>query len=628
MPLRSSGCFTCRKRKIRCDETRPACQRCETHGVSCSGYRTDQAGGIEFKDQTATTAQKAKEQYKAKAGVVVRKPSPAHSNVIVTSQSVAGLPWLAADWTMPNFPEHLLASDLMINTSSTPALVLRSFTPGAGISWIGDDLWHSSTPSRLPGNLHSPGVMREQLYSAFMDMYLPKNLTRMDHYSFIQRLASMPTNEPALLESLDALSLVTVGGLDKDRRLLNQSAKQYGKALQSLSRAISARNAAHSDELLAATVVLGMCALYDELGSQTGGWMQHVKGCQQLIAARGPESLQSEISMLLLSNNRHTALITALIERQAPLMARPEWRAVAFRSPIQDSSTTFYDLAIQVPGLLELHDKLTSEASATETDVERKLLKADELLLECQHIEEKLRDWYADWQLRALLDDDSATLSSPGLLFVDQSIDDFPTFTSVCHDRTIDTAFIFPNFAIAYLASLYWMCMYFIRTTIQSLHNLRHQLGEDWYPEQSKTVSDEERLEYAINLCKCIPFFISISSSTGHVGIFLPLRTAAIHFTTHGLWAYARWVGAVRTSVFTRGLSPPYARGPTDKVMKQERVGPKSAPDWRKAFHKISHLEKATANSSRAFDTIGQLQPSDCQSVCSVRNDNESPEII
>ncbi|RZA15489.1 MAG: Zn(II)2Cys6 transcription factor [Proteobacteria bacterium] len=44
MPVRSAGCFQCRKRKIRCDEKRPGCDRCKTHGVSCPGYRLPAPG--------------------------------------------------------------------------------------------------------------------------------------------------------------------------------------------------------------------------------------------------------------------------------------------------------------------------------------------------------------------------------------------------------------------------------------------------------------------------------------------------------------------------------------------------------------------------------------------------------
>ncbi|KAK3673247.1 hypothetical protein LTR78_006792 [Recurvomyces mirabilis] len=35
-----TGCNTCRLRKVKCDETRPACRRCQTGGRQCEGYRS------------------------------------------------------------------------------------------------------------------------------------------------------------------------------------------------------------------------------------------------------------------------------------------------------------------------------------------------------------------------------------------------------------------------------------------------------------------------------------------------------------------------------------------------------------------------------------------------------------
>lgn len=32
------GCWTCKKKRIQCDEGRPGCQRCITRGISCEGY--------------------------------------------------------------------------------------------------------------------------------------------------------------------------------------------------------------------------------------------------------------------------------------------------------------------------------------------------------------------------------------------------------------------------------------------------------------------------------------------------------------------------------------------------------------------------------------------------------------
>ncbi|KAL2193998.1 hypothetical protein P885DRAFT_71787 [Corynascus similis CBS 632.67] len=38
-----SGCFTCKKRKVKCDEAKPHCRRCTGTGRVCEGYRPDHA---------------------------------------------------------------------------------------------------------------------------------------------------------------------------------------------------------------------------------------------------------------------------------------------------------------------------------------------------------------------------------------------------------------------------------------------------------------------------------------------------------------------------------------------------------------------------------------------------------
>ncbi|KAL3463393.1 hypothetical protein BJX64DRAFT_120231 [Aspergillus heterothallicus] len=38
IPYTSTGCNTCRRRKVKCDETKPECLRCTNHGHKCTGY--------------------------------------------------------------------------------------------------------------------------------------------------------------------------------------------------------------------------------------------------------------------------------------------------------------------------------------------------------------------------------------------------------------------------------------------------------------------------------------------------------------------------------------------------------------------------------------------------------------
>ncbi|PVH78069.1 hypothetical protein DL98DRAFT_656326, partial [Cadophora sp. DSE1049] len=37
-PKVTSGCYTCKRRRVKCDERRPDCRRCEKYGTTCEGY--------------------------------------------------------------------------------------------------------------------------------------------------------------------------------------------------------------------------------------------------------------------------------------------------------------------------------------------------------------------------------------------------------------------------------------------------------------------------------------------------------------------------------------------------------------------------------------------------------------
>lgn len=543
MPIRSSGCAVCRKRKIRCDEGRPGCKRCATHGVECPGYRTDKPGGIEFKDQTRITVRRANEQYKTKSQsqtstwrVGLRAESSDQSSSSVSSDEV----------------------HTPVSFSSTDPLIVadEGFTKNQPLGLAIPYPTYNGGRVIGPVPLLSPNTERARIYNEFVTSYLPvtQRGAQNGHFSFFQTIALKQSEQPALQQSLDALSLVQIGSIYKDKSLLKQAVDRYGKALNSLARSIYKGQYLYDDDVLAAVTVLATCELYREIQDMGEGWQKHVQGADQLVAARGPDSIQSDLALLLYSNMRHGSLLHALISRKAPFLATPEWRKVAFRVPkaVYDDSTIFYDMAIQVPGLLERHDEL-------DLDLPNVLRDIDRILEDSRSLESALRDWFVDWQSRATADGKEVCEIRP--------IDDFRTFTSLCPDRTFDHGYSFPDFMVAYLHSLYWMVMHYLRTNTQMLHKHRHQLVPDWYPSPNTIVQEDELLNYILNLCQCMPFFVEPKcSSTGSIGIFLPMRCAAMYFSQHGHWDWLRWIGNVKSSVFVRGLAPPTVKHRSGKV--------------------------------------------------------------
>ena len=480
MPPRSTGCATCRERKIRCDETRPQCTRCQVYGVVCGGYRTDEPGGTEFRNVSLATAQKAQSQYDRRRD---------ESGALASSSS-----------TSDGGPEQIDPTSRI----EPPNATLRDGEFNRTVFW-----------------------------KEFLDNHVPKECDlQCDQHCFFRTCMGLSTTQPALLHGLDALSLVQIGSVNNDKRLLDQANQKYAEALRDLHRALSQQELLRDDHVLAAVMVMKAWKFYSEIASSRGvGWGEHIRGVQNILTARGPASFQSELALELYVNARNGALCHSLLIRKAPAFAHPSWRRVAERTGQRDQSSALNGLAIQVPGILERYDALDLD-----------MTQIDDVLADAALIERDLRSWMSRWE--------SQHETRP--------IGEFANFTSLCSDPTFDIAHMFPNFVVASLHSTYWICMYFIRITIRALHTARAIVGRGYIEHPDQIVREEEILGYILNMCHCIPYFCEpASASTGTVSIFLPLRTAALYFVEHSMWSRATWIGNVRRTVMNKGLAPP-----------------------------------------------------------------------
>ena len=54
----SKGCERCRLRKVKCDQGKPGCKRCDKSGVTCPGYRD--LGQVLFRDESARVIDRAR----------------------------------------------------------------------------------------------------------------------------------------------------------------------------------------------------------------------------------------------------------------------------------------------------------------------------------------------------------------------------------------------------------------------------------------------------------------------------------------------------------------------------------------------------------------------------------------
>ncbi|KAK3674616.1 hypothetical protein LTR78_005338 [Recurvomyces mirabilis] len=374
------------------------------------------------------------------------------------------------------------------------------------------------------------GAYRTMFRNAFLELHVPKTDRVQRHYlSLLETCMDLSTSQPSLLCGLDALSLVQLGSVENDRRLIESARQNYTKALTELRSVLSTQQALHDDHVLAAVMIMKYCELYTELASPKGvGWAGHVCAAQRLLTVRGPALVRSDLSMELYANARQSALCYSLVDRKACALAQPGWRAIGNRTRVKDKSFIFHELALQIPGLLEQHDGLDIQHHDQD-----QVTQIDVILAKAAAIEQDLRAWLLHWAT-----DEPQYETRP--------VDDFSTFATQCSDRTFSTAFAFGNFMAAYLHSMYWICMYFLRITIRALHAARAVVIPSSRPHANQQVSEEEILEYVFNACRCIPYFCEPASSTmGCIGMFLPLRTAAFYFVGASMVGPAEWIGNV-----------------------------------------------------------------------------------
>lgn len=495
MPPRSNGCFQCRKRKIRCDESRPGCDRCAKHGVPCPGYRREQ-GGFEFEDQTVITVRRAQ-------------------------------------------GSKALVSRTSSNCSSPKATPV---TPTTAASRLALQTWSAISP---PTTLNSPAATQAQLYSKWLNIYTPETCGNQGlHFDYLREAIGLAESEPALRDGINTLALVQVGHAHNDERLLAASVPSYGRALASLARAVSKATSVRDNTVLAAASLLVVCEFYDKIKTAGISWFGHVDGVQQLLLSRGPDSLDTDLSLILYCNARHGSLARSYLLRKADSYDTPEWRAAAFRAPMQDWSMQLFDMTIQVPRLLQRSDELDLQSSLA-------LEHTSQLLDDCEKLEGQFRAWYRGLQNKAAILGVSPYKLEP--------IENFQVFSSLVPNRTLTTSYRFTNFMTGYLHAQYWISMHYLRTTIKDLRELRQSFDPSIRPDLSQAVTDEELNGYAFDLCRCIPHFVEPECGTqGHIGIFLPLAVSLMHFRNRQNWKWCKWGLDVKEHVFTMGLRQPH----------------------------------------------------------------------
>ncbi|KAL5364529.1 hypothetical protein BJX96DRAFT_157496 [Aspergillus floccosus] len=351
---RSGGCPTCLSRKVKCDETRPDCQRCTKKGLKCPGY----IHPLEIRAQKPPFAAPRRD----------RKPPKPASRVLARKPN-----------TRP-----LLLPQITIDEVFAPNLAYEALSTQTKESFHGWLMYY------FP-----------RIYSSFC--------ARLD-VSWMDFLRDIPPAKfpQALMWGIRALITFQMGTVQGNEMAIYSARHMYGRGLCHL-RALLQTPAALSDESLASCILLGGYEILD--GSSERSWISHTHGIRYIMSARGAAAHKSGIGRTMMLSFRPFLISKSFVMGEPCFLGDAEWTSLSNDTLEGDhkkgKSGTFgkimddaFDEIAKCPG----YYAVTRNILASPTDPDSAVV--DPLLSDIAHAKERLR------HLRTQLDIVQSTMVS------------------------------------------------------------------------------------------------------------------------------------------------------------------------------------------------------------------------
>ncbi|KAJ5116230.1 hypothetical protein N7456_000578 [Penicillium angulare] len=294
---RSRGCKTCKKRRIKCDEAKPTCNRCQKAGKNCEGYTQY----IEFHDETNRIAKKVYSVAKSDVPAFSRNPGTQRENaspIFITEHPFLPLKINSALDENDVFTKYLLEN----------LFTWRKVTTRHTERWI------------LPASVQSED------------------------------------DGPLVYTALRALAASFFAKLNRQAYIMQKGAAFYSRALRLLQSHLLNPELAVGDDVLFAVFCLSIYELF--VFTHSMAWVNHYKGLSILVALRGPYRHRTGLGFVLLPRLRSTIAISHILQRKRCFLEAPEWKTIPWLEN-KHSTNTFKHLFDQLSdcgGIIEDSD--------------------------------------------------------------------------------------------------------------------------------------------------------------------------------------------------------------------------------------------------------------------------------
>ncbi|OOQ86685.1 C6 zinc finger domain protein [Penicillium brasilianum] len=299
----SSGCATCVKRRIKCDERLPGCAKCEKYGTACPGYDRG------FKFITGKPYRTPRQKPKPDTSSTSEERAKTES-LITGSRFQASL----QAFVLKEQPWSLTYGD--INVMQSIEALIQDFSQPA-----------------LPTQKH--------IVSQWFG-FLP----------------SVYGHNQTLDASIKSFTAHHFGKALQNGQMIAYARSAYGEALYRLRKALKDPSEYLSSHVFYSVVLLCMYELFTDT-EDPESWMKHAKGLGQLVKIRGPERYRNDLDITLLKVSRGLIVMQSMFSGEPCFLATEEWhqmmrqqRALDISLELHNSIEQFFAYFTYAPSLV------------------------------------------------------------------------------------------------------------------------------------------------------------------------------------------------------------------------------------------------------------------------------------
>jgi Fungal specific transcription factor domain len=191
---------------------------------------------------------------------------------------------------------------------------------------------------------------------------------------WIEVINELPGYESSLRNAFSALILSQAGKESQDPQLARTSTTLYGQALQDLQLALRDPERIYSDEVLIASMLLGVYEIFEGSTADPDSWLSHARGAARLIELRRPERHRTRHAHHAFLASRIPTIYASILQRRATYLAEQEWRTLPWESQHRTYMDRLIDLVTELPGLLERIDSIGATTPSSDTHSEQREL--------------------------------------------------------------------------------------------------------------------------------------------------------------------------------------------------------------------------------------------------------------